>query len=132
MNDLSSPIANEVKVHVRNYALYFILYTAVPFVLEYFRYYSLDYLGECISVDFKRRIFSTFLSLHPGFYDIKSNSPGNLVSKTPIQTEAINGVVLILFSMVLQGVGNLLGGIVISSIFDWRLMLINIAFVPAV
>ena len=132
VNDLSSPFPNKVKVHARNYALYFILYTAISFLLEYFRFYSFDYLGECISVDFKRRIFSTFLSLHPGFYDIKSNSPGNLVSKMSMQTEAINGVVLTLFSMVLQGVGNLISGIIISAIYDWRLMLINIAFVPAV
>lgn len=132
VSDLNSPIPNEVKVHARNYALYFILYTAISFLIEYFRFYSFDYLGECISVDFKRRIFSTFLSLHPGFYDIKSNSPGNLVSKMSMQTQAINGVVLTLFSMVLQGVGNLISGIIISAIYDWRLMLINIAFVPAI
>jgi hypothetical protein len=67
VSDLNSPIPNEVKVHARNYALYFILYTAISFLIEYFRFYSFDYLGECTSVDFKRRIFSTFLSLHPGF-----------------------------------------------------------------
>jgi ABC-type multidrug transport system fused ATPase/permease subunit len=34
--------------------------------------------------------------------------------------------------MVLQGVSNLISGIIISVIYDWRLMLINIAVVPAV
>ena len=63
-----------------------------------------------VSFDFKRRTPSKFYSLHPGFFDIKSNSPRCLMSKMTMQTE-INAVVMTLFSKVLQEIGKLMRSI---------------------
>ena len=130
IDKLSSDDPDEVQKQGNRYAYIFIACTVLGSALEMARYYFFDFLGEMISVEFKKKIFATFLRLHPGFYDNKENSPGTLVSQMAIKTDAINGVVLTLLAMIVQAIGNIISSTALGAVYDYRITLINFAFIP--
>ena len=130
MDELRNPNANEVKKQGRYYAYYFVACSIVGLVIEVIRFYFFDYLGEKVSAEFKKKIFATYLRLEPGYYDKKENTPGALVGQMNVKTDAINGIVLTILSMIIQAIGNLISSAVFGFIYDYRITLINLAFLP--
>ena len=130
MDKFTSDNKDEIKDQGTKYAFIFLGLAAGDTILDFIRYFCFDYLGEITSIEFKKKILSTFLRLHPGFFDIKENNPGNLVSNMTKKTDAINGVVFTIFNMLIQAGGSFLTVHVIGFIFDYRITLINFAFIP--
>ena len=129
-NALSNKDLNKVRKEGIKYGIIIFIISILTFIIEYLRFYSFSIFGEKLINDFKRKIFHKFLGVHLGFYDINSNTPGELVSKVNLKTSAINGVVLSLFSMIIECIGNFLVSIILGLIYEYKLTLINLSFIP--
>ena len=130
INAISGDDLDAVKKNGIKYGLYMLIMIFVGTLIEYFRYYSFDSLGEKLVFEFKEKIFDKYLGMHMGYFDLKGNTPGKLVSNMNIKTAAINGIILSLISMIIQSIGNFISSNILGFIYDWRLTLFNLAFIP--
>jgi len=125
---LSNEDLEKVKKGGYKYGIYHFILGFVILVIEFFRYYYFEILGEILVKFFKSKIFDFFLRVHLGFFDKVENTPGNLVSKINIKTSKINGTILSLLSMFIQCFGNLLTCLIMGIITDYRITLIFMSF----
>jgi ATP-binding cassette subfamily B (MDR/TAP) protein 1 len=77
-------------------------------------------------------MFKKFLNFHMGFFDRQENTSGALLSKLSSDTTKINGIALSIVGQLFQTSVTLILGIVLSIVYDWRLCLINIGFLPLI
>jgi ATP-binding cassette, subfamily B (MDR/TAP), member 1 len=63
-----------------------------------------------------------------GFYDIPENMPNTLTTKLSSDTTQIKGVALTMVGVTIQALSTLMIALILGFIFDWRLTLVNIAF----
>ena len=75
-------------------------------------------------------VFRKYLQLHLGFFDIDYNSPGSLLTKLSIDSTKISSLVLVIFGSILSAAGGIILALTLSFLFDWKLTLIAMAFLP--
>ena len=92
--------------------------------------WKLEKLGSVITCNMRKNIVRKYLSLHIAYFDIDNNSPGALLTKLSIDTTQLNSIVLTLVGDVLQTSGNLITGLIMGFIYDYRLALISLIFIP--
>ena len=78
----------------------------------------------------RKNIVEKYLSLHIAYFDIDNNSPGALLTKLSIDTTQLNSIILTLVGDVLQTTGNLVTGLIMGFIYDYRLALFSLIFIP--
>ena len=91
---------------------------------------KLDTLGSAITCNMRKEIVEKYLSLHVAYFDIDDNAPGALLTKLSIDTTQLNSIILTLVGDVLSTSGNVITGLVLGFIYDWRLSLIALGFIP--
>ena len=67
-----------------------------------------------------------------GFYDNPDNNPNTLTTKLSSDTTQIKGLALTMVGVTIQALSTLVIALVLGFVFDWRLTLINIAFLPLI
>ena len=67
-----------------------------------------------------------------GFFDIPENKPNTLTTKLSSETTLIKGVAISMVGVTIQAITTLLMALILGFFFDWRLTLINIAFLPMI
>jgi ATP-binding cassette subfamily B (MDR/TAP) protein 1 len=77
-------------------------------------------------------MFDKFLNFHMGFFDRNENSPGALLTKLSSDCTKINGIALSVVGQLLQTSVTLILGITLALVYDWRLCLINLGFLPLI
>jgi ABC-type multidrug transport system fused ATPase/permease subunit len=77
-------------------------------------------------------IFAKYLNFHMGFFDRQENTSGALISKLSSDTTKINGIALSIVGQLFQTSVTLVLGVALSLVYDWRLCLINIGFLPLI
>ena len=109
------------------------IFLAVTFLNGFFVFLKLcklETLGSAITCNMKKEVVEKYLSLHVAYFDIDDNSPGALLTKLSIDTTQLNSIILTLVGDVLTTVGNVVTGLTLGFIYDWRLTLISICFIP--
>ena len=109
------------------------IFLAVTFLNGFFVFLKLcklETLGSAITCNMKKEVVEKYLSLHVAYFDIDDNSPGALLTKLSIDTTQLNSIILTLVGDVLTSVGNVITGLTIGFIYDWRLTLISMGFIP--
>ena len=96
----------------------------------FLKMWKLETLGSVISCNMRKKIVTKYLSLHIAYYDLDENSPGALLTKLSIDTTQLNSIILTLIGDLLQTSGNIITGLVTGFIYDYRLTLIALAFIP--
>ena len=91
---------------------------------------KLETLGSAITCNMRKEIVEKYLSLHVAYFDIDDNAPGALLTKLSIDTTQLNSIILTLVGDVLSTSGNVITGLILGFIYDWRLSLIALVFIP--
>ena len=92
--------------------------------------WKLESLGAIITSKMRRRVFKKYLEFDFEFYVQDYNTPGSLLTKLSIDTTKISAIVLSVFGSIISAIGGIIFSIILGMIFDWRLTLINTAFLP--
>ena len=109
------------------------IFLAVSFANGFFVFLKmckLETLGSAITCNMRKEIVEKYLSLHIAYFDIDYNAPGALLTKLSIDTTQLNSIILTLVGDVLTTTGNIITGLVLGFIYDWRLTLIALVFIP--
>ena len=110
-----------------------LIFLAVSFANGFFVFLKLcklETLGSAITCNMRKEVVEKYLSLHIAYFDIDYNAPGALLTKLSIDTTQLNSIVLTFVGDVLTTAGNIITGLVLGFIYDWRLTLIALCFIP--
>ena len=88
--------------------------------------------GEILTSKYRKDIFEKFLNLHIGYFDIKENSPGALLTRLTSDTTKITGIATSILGQILQTIVTLCIGMIVSFFYQWIICAINIAFMPLI
>lgn len=89
-------------------------------------------IGEYLTYHLRNETFVKYLTLHMGFYDLPENKPNTLTTRLSSDTTQIKGVALTMVGVTIQALSTLIIAIVLGFVFDWRLTLINLGFLPLI
>ena len=109
------------------------VFLVVAFINGFFvfmKLWKLETLGSVITCNMRKEIVEKYLNLHVAYFDIDDNAPGALLTKLSIDTTQLNSIILTLVGDVVQTTGCTITGLVIGFIYDYRLTLISICFIP--
>jgi ABC-type multidrug transport system fused ATPase/permease subunit len=109
------------------------IFLVVSFLNGFFvfiKLWKLETLGSVITCNMRKEIVEKYLNLHIAYFDIDENAPGALLTKLSIDTTQLNSIILTLVGDVLSTLGNTITGLVIGFIYDYRLTLISLCFIP--
>lgn len=114
-----------------NYALLGLLgVILVMSVATYSRFYLVSWLGERITADLRRRVFSHLLTLSPVFFE--QNRTGDVLSRLTNDTTQLETVIGSSVSMALRNALLLLGGLVMLAVTSLKLMVLVLVAIPFV
>lgn len=119
--------SSEVLVQsIAVFALLVVLLTAGTFV----RFYFVSWVGERVSADLRKAVFSHLLHLHPGFFEL--NQPTEIQSRITTDTTLLQTVIGSSISIALRNALMFVGGVVLLFVTDPKLSLVVVASVPFV
>ena len=125
LDDLS-----RVKSESLIWALMHIVIGIISGVCIFLKVYKLEGLGAVITSRMRKKILQKYLEFHMGYYDIDANSPGGLLTKLSIDTTQLNALILSVFGSIISTSGTILTALILGFIYDWKLSLIFLAFIP--
>ena len=130
VNALSSTDPNKVLNDGVFVGLMFLIIAVGAGVSTLLQNFKFTKIGEVLAYKLRLAVFSHYLSLHMGFFDIQENSPGALLTKLSIDTTLLNGVILTVIGVSVQTLVCSSLGLGFGFAYDWRLALIVLAFFP--
>ncbi len=114
-----------------NYALLGMLAVIVVMsVATYARFYLVSWLGERITADLRRRVFSHLLTLSPEFFE--QNRTGDVLSRLTNDTTQLETIIGSSVSMALRNALLLIGGLIMLAITSLKLTLLVLLAIPFV
>jgi len=129
---LSKKNLNDVKKYGLYSALEFLglaFYSGISLWMQNYFFYG---TGEILTSKYRKDIFEKFLNLHIGYFDIKENSPGALLTRLTSDTTKITGIATSILGQILQTIVTLCIGMIVSFFYQWIICAINIAFMPLI
>jgi len=127
---LSNPDAEIVKKDGFFMSMMFLVIAIGAGLAIFFQNYLFAKIGEILCRNLRSEVFKKYLKMHIGFFDRPENAPGSLITRLSSDTTKLNGIVLSMIGVSVQSLVNLILGVVLGFIYDWRLSLISLAFFP--
>ncbi len=119
------------SIELLNQSVVVLLGLTVLFSLGTFvRFYLVSWLGERVSADIRKAVFSHIVTLHPGFFE--TNRSGEIVSRITTDTTLLQTIIGSSLSMALRSSLTAVGGLVMLFVTNVKLMLIVVIAVPLV
>ena len=87
-------------------------------------------IGSHLACSMRKLVINKYLGMHMGFFDREENAPGALLSRLSIDTTQLHCLILIMIGDIVQTAGSVIIGFVLGLIYDYRLMLIALCFMP--
>lgn len=94
------------------------------------RFYCVSWLGERVTADIRRAVFSHLLSLHPGYFE--ENLSGEIQSRITTDTTLLQTVIGSSVSVALRNILMLIGGVIFLFITNPKLTSIVLLCIPLV
>ena len=108
----------------------FLIVAFVNGICVFVKMWKLESIGSVITCNMRKKIIEKYLSLHIAYFDLDDNAPGALLTKLSIDTTQLNSIILTLVGDIVQTSGNIICGLVLGFIYDYRVTLISLCFIP--
>ena len=96
----------------------------------FIRFYFVSWVGERVSADIRKAVFSHLIRLHPGFFEV--NIPSEIQSRITTDTTLLQTVIGSSVSIALRNILMFVGGVILLFVTNAKLSLIVLASVPLV
>ncbi|CAH2048677.1 unnamed protein product, partial [Iphiclides podalirius] len=127
---LSNPNSDEVLAEIQRFALIFVgigVFTGISNFITVF-FYAIA--GEHLTARLRLLMFDKLLQQEIAFYDDKNNSTGALCARLSGEAATVQGATGQRIGTVLQAVGTFSFALTLSLIYEWRVGLVALTFVP--
>ncbi|TLU67352.1 ABC transporter ATP-binding protein/permease [Thalassotalea litorea] len=110
-------------------AVLFILFVTVLLAIGTFtRFYLVSWLGERVSADIRKAVFSHVITLHPSYFE--TNGSGDIMSRITTDTTLLQSIIGSSFSMALRSALMCVGAMVMLFATNIKLTAVVLASVP--
>ena len=120
----------ELQRDTQIWALSFVGIAAFAFITGFFQNAMFGIASEKLTERIRKTAFESILRQDIAFFDVEENSTGSLTSNLSSDAQKVQGVSGATIGTLLQMLSNLLGSIIISLIYGWKLALVAIAALP--
>ena len=127
------------EINADNYINFVIKYSLGYFgiavligVVSFWKSYNNDKLGGYVSRKLRKVIFKKYLSMHCQFFDIKTNSPGALLSRLSFDAENVNNIIFSSLGVIVESLVTVAVAITIGCFYDITTTVIMTAFTPLI
>ena len=110
------------------YVMMFIMIAFILAVFTYIRHYIISWLGERVSADIRKAVFSHIIELHPGFFE--ENFSGEIQSRITTDTSVLQTLIGSSVSIALRNIIMMIGGLIWLFIVNTKLTFIILGVVP--
>ena len=112
------------------WALSFVGIAVFAFITGFFQNAMFGVASEKLTERIRNTAFESILRQDIAFFDVEQNSTGALTSNLSSDAQKVQGVSGATIGTLLQMLSNLLGSMIISLIYGWKLALVAIAALP--
>ena len=130
INVFSSGDKNKIKIKGLLHARLYIVIAICAGVFILLKNRNFRIIGSYLSCQLRKLVINKYLNMDMGFFDREENSPGALLARLSMDTTQLHVVILLLVGDLVQTAGSVISGFVIGFIYDYRLMLIAVCFMP--
>lgn len=96
----------------------------------YIRFYLVSWLGERVTADLRKAVFSHLISLHPSYFEL--NRSGEIMSRLTTDTTLLQNIIGSSFSMALRSTLTFIGALILLLLTNLKLSLMVLIGVPLV
>ncbi|CAN0497563.1 unnamed protein product, partial [Discosporangium mesarthrocarpum] len=108
----------------------FLVIAVLQAIGTFARFYYVSWLGERVTADMRKAVFSHIIGLHPGYFE--ANLSGEIQSRITTDTTLIQSVIGSSASLALRNLLLLIGGILFLFITNPRLTSVVLICIPLV
>jgi ABC-type multidrug transport system fused ATPase/permease subunit len=101
-------------------------------VVSFLQKYIFSYVGENLTFDVRNELFKGIIYKHLQWFDSKTRAPGILSNVLSEDIGALNGLTTENFSIVTEAFLGLIIGVIFALVYNWKMGLVSLAFVPFV
>ena len=87
-------------------------------------------IGENLTSNIRKLLFASIMDKDISWFDHKDRAPGILSNILSEDINSLNGLTTEHIATLVEALGGLLVGIIISLFFNWKLALITLSIVP--
>ncbi|KAG7308521.1 hypothetical protein JYU34_005733 [Plutella xylostella] len=130
LGTLSGQNSEEQLNEVRRYVYIFIGIGVMSGVTSFIQVFLYGIAGERLTERLRRLMFEKLLQQEVGFYDDRENSTGALCARLSGEAASVQGATGQRIGTVLQAFGTFSLALVLALIYEWRVGLVALTFVP--
>lgn len=130
MNGLNSKYQTVRFDNGLKYSLLFLLIAFCQGVGNTLMNWQFMVLGSSLARVYRKKILSKYLQMHISFFDLNINAPGSLLTRLSIDTTQLNSLVMTILGTTVQCSCVFIVGVTLGCIYEYRLTLIMLCFVP--
>ncbi|CAG9786831.1 unnamed protein product [Diatraea saccharalis] len=130
VNALSNPNTEEAESEVRRFALIFVGIGVFSGISNFITVFFYSVAGEHLTERLRKQMFEKLLQFEIAFYDNKDHSTGALCARLSGEAAAVQGATGQRIGTVLQAIGTFGFALVLALVYEWRVALVAMTFVP--
>lgn len=119
-----------LRSEVNKYILMMFIGAFLSFSFIFVAKWMFGVVGENITLNVRKQLYTAILLKHVGWHDNQDNAAGILSATLASDVQQLNGVSTEGLAVMAEAMFSLLGGIVLSFIFSWKVALVSLAIVP--
>jgi len=118
------------KSEIRQWVLLMVALAFVSAILNLVCKFSFGKVGENITMHCRQDLYQSILKKNVSWHDRSENAAGILSSVLAQDVQTLNGVSTEVLSVYMEALFAMIGGIVLSCIFSWKVALVGLAISP--
>ena len=114
---------------------YSFIFLAIAFLLglgNFVMIWHFMSLGLTLARIYRKKLMEKYLSFHLSYFDVTKNSPGSLLTRMSINTMELNHMLNSILGISIQCSSIFITALIIGFYYEYRLILINFAFMPII
>ncbi|XP_049809966.1 ATP-dependent translocase ABCB1-like isoform X1 [Schistocerca nitens] len=127
---LSLPDPDEVRSQTNWYSILFVVIGVVLAIASFLQIYMYGIAGERLTSRLRKMAFAAMLRQEVAWFDDKNNSTGALCARLSGDAASVQGATGQRIGSVVQALGTLVVSVTLGLVYEWRLGLVAIAFMP--
>ncbi|KAJ0181234.1 hypothetical protein K1T71_003319 [Dendrolimus kikuchii] len=129
---LANPNSDEVLAAVQRFALIFVGIGVFSGIANFVLVFLYGVAGEFLTERLRRLMFEKLLEQEIAFFDDRDNSTGALCGRLSGEAASVQGATGQRIGTVLQAIGTFSLALILSMVYEWRVGLVSLTFVPII
>lgn len=120
----------QARKDANTYAIIYVVLGVASFILSVLRESIFSTIGEEMTEKVRNEAYLKILKMPITWLDQPRNSAGSLSARLASDCHTVNGLTTTYVGILIQNIANLVSGIIIAFIYEWRTSLVAVGLIP--